>query len=289
VPRSSTPKNTSGGQTNTSGGQTNTSGGQTNTSGGQTNTSGGQTNTSGGQTITLGGRTVTYRVRRSARAKHPSLRARPSGITVVLPRRTTVNAADILRQKASWVLKYDEQMRHVRQRMPQRSFEPGASFPILGRDRSVRVADTPASYVSGATLLDGDQLVLSRNRVNASSLHEELEHLYRETARDHFSARAKHFGDLMQVTYGRIQIRNQKTRWGSFTPKTGTLSMNYRLLMAPPEVVDYIVVHELAHAVHPNHSADFWALVETYDPSFREKEAWLDTHGATLIFDGRHL
>ena len=59
--------------------------------------------------------------------------------------------------------------------------------------------------------------------------------------------------------------------------------------MAPPEVIDYIVVHELAHAVHPNHSADFWALVGTYDPAFREKEAWLDRHGSTLIFDGRHL
>ncbi len=239
--------------------------------------------------ITLGGRTVTYRVRRSDRAKHPSLRARPNGITVVLPRRATINAADILRQKASWVLKYDEQMRHVRERMPQRSFEPGSSFPILDRDRTVRVADTHASYVSGSTLVDGDQLVLSRDRVNASSVREELEHLYRETARDHFSARADHFANIMQVTYGRIQIRNQKTRWGSFTPKTGTLSMNYRLLMAPPEVVDYIVVHELAHAVHPNHSADFWALVETYDPAFRNKEAWLDTHGSMLIFDGRHL
>ncbi len=240
-------------------------------------------------TITLGSRTVTYRVRRSARAKHPSLRARPNGITVVLPRRATVNAADILRQKASWVLKYDEQMRHVRERMPQRSFKPGSSFPILGRDRTVRVADTHASYVSGSTLLDGDHLVLSRDRVDASSIHEELEHLYRETARDHFSARAKHVATIMQVTYSRIQIRNQKTRWGSFTPNTGTLSMNYRLLMAPPEVVDYIVVHELAHAVHPNHSADFWALVETHDPAFREKEAWLDKHGSTLIFDGRHL
>ena len=179
--------------------------------------------------ITLGSRTVRYRVRRSHRAKHPSVRARPSGITVVLPLRATVNAADILRQKASWVLKYDEQMRRVRERMPQRSFEPGASFPILGRDRTVCIADTSTSYVSGVTLVDGDQLVLSRDRVNASSVHEELEYLYRETARDHFSARAEHFADIMQVTYGRIQIRNQKTRWGSFTPKTGTLSMNYRL------------------------------------------------------------
>lgn len=240
-------------------------------------------------TITLNGRTVTYRVRRSKRAKHPSLKARPGGLTVVLPQGATVDAPTILRKKAAWVLKYDKRMRRVRYRLPDRVFEVGATFPVLGRERTVRVEDVPVSHVSGETLLQGKDLVLSRGRVEASSIHDELEVLYRRTALQHFEERAEHFAGIMDVSYGRLQVRNQKTRWGSFTPKTGTLSMNYRLLMAPLDVVDYIIVHELAHAVHPNHSARFWSLVETYDPDFREKEAWLDRHGSTLIFDGRHI
>jgi len=94
---------------------------------------------------------------------------------------------------------------------------------------------------------------------------------------------------VMGVSYDSLQIRNQKTRWGSYSPRTGTLSMNYRLLMAPPSIVDYVIIHELAHVRHADHSPRFWRVVEQYDPAYREKETWLDEHGPTLIFDGRHL
>jgi predicted metal-dependent hydrolase len=80
----------------------------------------------------------------------------------------------------------------------------------------------------------------------------------------------------------RIQIRDQRSRWGSCST-TGTLSFNWRLVLAPFEVLDYVVVHELCHLREPNHSRRFWKLVENRRPDWREQRAWLNEHGPELL------
>jgi predicted metal-dependent hydrolase len=84
------------------------------------------------------------------------------------------------------------------------------------------------------------------------------------------------------VAYRRIEVRDQRTRWGSCSPG-GTLSFNWRLVLAPLEVLDYVVVHELCHLREPNHSRSFWSLVESRRPGWREQRAWLREHGAELL------
>ena len=84
------------------------------------------------------------------------------------------------------------------------------------------------------------------------------------------------------VRYARIRIAAQRSRWGSCSSR-GTLSFNWRLALAPREVLDYVVVHELCHLREPNHSRRFWALVEAARPRFEEQRAWLREHGAELL------
>jgi hypothetical protein len=84
------------------------------------------------------------------------------------------------------------------------------------------------------------------------------------------------------VSYGRIQVRDQRTRWGSCST-TGTLSFNWRLVLAPFDVLDYVVVHELCHLVEPNHSRRFWKLVERRRPDWRAQRDWLDRNGPELL------
>lgn len=94
--------------------------------------------------------------------------------------------------------------------------------------------------------------------------------------------RVAYFAQKMGVTYGRITIRNQKGRWGSCA-STGNLNFNCLLMLAPPEVRNYVVIHELSHRRHMDHSAAFWAEVAAVMPTYKEKEKWLKTEGKVLL------
>jgi predicted metal-dependent hydrolase len=96
------------------------------------------------------------------------------------------------------------------------------------------------------------------------------------------STLAEREAERLGVAYGRIRIGGQRTLWGSCSPR-GTLSFNWRLVLAPLEVVDYVVVHELCHLLVPNHSQSFWSLVEQRRPRWREQRAWLHEYGPELL------
>ena len=102
-----------------------------------------------------------------------------------------------------------------------------------------------------------------------------------ELAREIFTRKAAYYASVMKVTYGRISIREQKTRWGSCSSK-GNLNFNWRLIFAPEEVLDYIVVHELAHRREMNHSQAFYDIVESVLPEYKKEQKWLREHGESL-------
>lgn len=104
----------------------------------------------------------------------------------------------------------------------------------------------------------------------------------RRAARELVAMVAEEEVPLLGVEFARIQVRDQRTRWGSCSSR-GTLSFNWRLALAPHEVLDYVVVHELCHLREPNHSPRFWRLVESRRPGWREQCAWLREHGAELL------
>ena len=110
---------------------------------------------------------------------------------------------------------------------------------------------------------------------------ERLEELFEEAGSD-IPVRVRKYAGIMGVSYGRITIRNQKTRWGSCSAK-GNLNFNCLLMLAPEDVRDYVVIHELAHRKHMNHSGLFWQEVEAVMPDYREKRRWLKEHGDLLM------
>ena len=104
----------------------------------------------------------------------------------------------------------------------------------------------------------------------------------RERAKSVLAQRTAYFARQIGVTYGRITVRDQKTRWGSCS-QTGNLNFNFRLILAPPEVLDYVVVHELCHRRQMNHSAQFWQEVAQVLPDYRKRKAWLTENGWRLM------
>ncbi|MCM1189561.1 MAG: M48 family metallopeptidase [bacterium] len=111
-----------------------------------------------------------------------------------------------------------------------------------------------------------------------------LEKRYRSAARNVFESRVAYYHAFTGGSYTSLSVRDQKTRWGSCSSR-GTLSFNYRLIFAPREVLDYVVVHELCHLTHMNHSKDFWRMVESVLPDYRVRRKWLRDHGHELTLE----
>ena len=110
---------------------------------------------------------------------------------------------------------------------------------------------------------------------------EELDALC-EKARRVIPERVAYYAPLVGVRYGRVTVRRHRSRWGSCSAQ-GNLSFNCLLMLAPPEVLDSVVVHELCHRLEMNHSPRFWAEVERVMPDYRERHRWLKEHGAVLM------
>jgi predicted metal-dependent hydrolase len=108
-----------------------------------------------------------------------------------------------------------------------------------------------------------------------------LEGWYRIRAEKIFAEKIRFYAEKLKVYPKRIVIKDQKTKWGSCSSK-GNINFNFRVIMAPENIIDYLVVHELCHLVHMNHSSDFWNLVKSILPNYREDEEWLKINGVNL-------
>lgn len=95
-----------------------------------------------------------------------------------------------------------------------------------------------------------------------------------EKAKELFPQRVAYYAEVMHISYGRIAIREQKTRWGSCSSK-GNLNFNWKLILMPPDLLDYVVVHELAHRIEMNHSEKFWKVVESVMPDYKKRRELL--------------
>ncbi|MCR5666505.1 MAG: M48 family metallopeptidase [Eubacterium sp.] len=128
-----------------------------------------------------------------------------------------------------------------------------------------------------------DTIKREHEKIETLPLLTELEHKQlKDKARDYLPGRAGYYAKKLGVSYGRITIRCQKTRWGSCSAK-GNLNFNYLLMLTPPEVIDYVVVHELCHRLEMNHSRRFWELVESVMEDYKEPRAYLKKYGAVLM------
>jgi predicted metal-dependent hydrolase len=232
--------------------------------------------------VTLGTEAIEYEVTESPNATEPRIDVDIHGVTVVLPEDDDTDPKQLLHENHRWVLDKRAKYESYRQEAPERHFEPGETFPYLGEPHKVSVERRSASEV-----MEGE-LRLAQHHVQQTSVRQALESLYRRKARERFEDCADNFAAQMHVEYEEIEIRNQRTKWGSCS-STGTLGLNWRLMMAPPEVIDYVVIHELAHLQEPNHTKGFWRLVGEYDPEYANHADWLDENSTQLIFSDEDL
>jgi predicted metal-dependent hydrolase len=213
---------------------------------------------------------IPYTVRRSARARRVRVNVHAhSGVEVVLPARTPERAAAAaVSELRPWI---ERRLAQARETMAQVTARDG-TVPYL--DDSLELVAQPGRrqvHRSGGRLLvpEGDH-------------RPALERFYRRAARQEIEDRLDRASALAGSPYSGLDIRGQRTRWASCS-SSGRMSFNWRLLLAPERVLEYVVWHEVCHLQVLDHSPRFWALVERYWPGYREDRDWLRRNGATLV------
>jgi predicted metal-dependent hydrolase len=214
---------------------------------------------------------ITYKVRRAPRARRVRVRVDPErGVEVVLPPRAPERAAaTAVAQLAPWIEKRLAELQRARDRLAR---EDGV-LPYL--DDYLTLVVEPGrtrAHRAGTTLL-----VPSGAAASAA-----IERWYRRAARAEIGPRLDAAAAAAGLRYTRLTIRNQRTRWASCAAG-GAMSFNWRLLLAPERVLDYVVWHEVCHLKVADHSERFWALLEQRCPGWREPAAWLRENGSALV------
>ena len=233
-----------------------------------------------GEEVVLAGRTVPYTLTISQRARLPRLIVAPdTGLRVVAPQGYDRNhLRSFILRRQNWILKHLDCFAAL-------PAAPDADTPLpeqivfLGAVHAVRVAIIPGRRA--AVVHEGQAFAITVPE--AALARPALEAWLRAAARFAIAAQVAARGAEMGLAYGRLAIRDQQTRWGSCS-RAGNLNFNWRLVLAPSAILDYVVVHELAHRVEMNHSARFWRVVARYCPAYNEHRAWLRTQGAALRF-----
>ena len=220
--------------------------------------------------ITLAERVVPYVLRRSAR-RTIGLSIDHRGLRASAPLRASLREVEALIGKhAGWVV---QKLDAWRGRPPPEKLDivDGVQLPLLGRLLEVRLA----SGANGVFWNEHVGPTLTLCLRQAASAGRQLEKALRARALQHFNERVAYFSAPLRVLPPPVALSSARTRWGSCNPKTG-IRLNWRLVHFPPAVVDYVVIHELAHLRELNHSRRFWAVVESACPDWREQRRELN-------------
>jgi predicted metal-dependent hydrolase len=214
---------------------------------------------------------IEYSIRRSDRARRVRVHVDAGGrVEVVLPRRVSERAAaDAVGELSTWIHRRLEEGRRARLAVAAR----GEAVPYLD-ERLVLVAQPGRERVHRR----GAELLVPAGAARQPA----LERWYRRAARLEIEPRLERACAQTGSSYSKLTIRSQRTRWASCS-RSGAMSFNWRLLLAPAAVLDYVVWHEVCHLEVMDHSPRFWGLLASRWPRYREHSRWLREHGATLL------
>ena len=175
-------------------------------------------------------------------------------------------------QKMGWIKKKLSLQKSIK-KLIRKKFKNEENFQFLGKNLKLKItiSENKKSYIDDKFIY----LVLKNNKENfKEKIKEKLEIFFRETAKDIFKNKTLDEAEKIRVTPKKIIVRSYKRRWGSCSYKKD-ISYNWKLIMAPEKIIHYVVIHELCHLIHFNHSRDFWKSVGKILPDYKSSKEWL--------------
>jgi predicted metal-dependent hydrolase len=223
--------------------------------------------------LTLDGASLAYAIRTGAR-RTLALQIAPDGrVRVAAPHGTTLaTIRAFVRRHADWVRRKQQEL----SAQAPRELADGLDLPVLGARVMLRFG---AETGHARAALRGTELWVQGAPARR---RQAIERWYRARAAEHAAARLEHFAPLVGRRPQRLALRGQRTRWGSCSGR-GTITLNWRLMQTEPALFDYVLVHELCHLLHRNHSPRFWREVARVMPNFHERRARLRKVAANFL------
>ncbi len=235
------------------------------------------------ETVLINGRALSYSVRKSKRARKLKVEvSRRQGVVIVLPWCVSYDEVpSLLNEYGPWLASKADEL-DVRCGPRVRQYGTGSKVLVFGRPVSISAGPLPAGRTRPRLELVDDVLAMSLPPDQLLNLRLPLEKFLRRLARTDLPERVEHWAAIIGSAPDKVIIGERTSRWGSCSSR-GTISLCYRLVMAPPEVIEATVAHEICHLVHLNHSERFYALLDSVCPGHRQTMAWLGVHEDELI------
>lgn len=213
-------------------------------------------------------------IRRKAYSRKWSLQIEPSGTAkLTCPKGASLHSLNKwLKEMEPWLKKQFSKVQEYQKKFPPKQFVNGESFEFLGKSY---LLEKQWAEITRAQFTPDQRLLVQLNLQSRMRDVKKLVHdCYLREARGRIPSQIERWSNKMGLYPRDLSLRNQKTRWGSCSAR-GHISINWRLIAAPQQIIDYVIIHELAHLKHPNHSLQFWTLVEQFAPEWRKDRDWL--------------
>ncbi|TDP94678.1 hypothetical protein C7957_11013 [Halanaerobium saccharolyticum] len=241
------------------------------------------------QQIKLGNKLINYEIIRTRRKTMGIIVDHERNLIVRSPKNTAeTKIEEVLKKKTNWILSKLKEMDKIKPAPKEKEFMTGEKLPYLGRRYRLEVNPVEISKVEvklyqGKFIIDYPVELEEKKEQRREKIRVALIEWYREHAKEKINERVDKYKVKLDVEPNNVVVKKQKKRWGSCSSKDN-LNFNWKIIMAPMSIVDYLVVHELTHLIHDNHSRDFWATVAAVIPDIKEKKEWLKVNGKRLDF-----
>ena len=232
--------------------------------------------------IDIGNVQLEIQVERTNRKRTISLQVKHNKLIIKTPRSVSKKTLDdLIKRKQRWI-KQRAILNFEEQSLKNRKFIDNEKFYFRGNEYrlSLILGRKEAVTIEGGLLkvLYVDDKSLGRSTIKSS-----LEEWYLKESTKILKARTEELAQQMSVKPSGITVKNYNSKWGSCTANN-KISYNWRIIMAPDCIVDYLIIHELSHIIEPNHSKNFWYLVGNYCKDLKKKRKWLRENGHKLVF-----
>lgn len=234
----------------------------------------------------IGDLSIPYELINNDKAKNIRVSMSIEGMRVSKPNRVKLNEVEnFLKAKANWIKKLYIKFQSIKVDKNERKWQSGEIMQYMGSSYNISVLKYDGLK---KTIVEftGTQFVVYVNKILSDeqkkiSIENQFKKWFIRMTKETIEERLEFYCNKVGLSYNQVRIKEQKTRWGSCS-KNGNLNFNWKLIMAPQWVMDYVVLHEICHLRYLNHSKEFWNLVGVYMPEYKKAQQWLKKNGIGL-------